>query len=42
MPGGDVEVGVDDALALTLTGTAQRVYAADLGAELHAQLERAG
>jgi diaminopimelate epimerase len=42
MPGGDVEVGVDDALALTLTGTAQRVYAADLDAELLAQLERAG
>jgi len=42
MPGGDVEVGVDDALALTLTGTAQRVYTADLDAELLARLERAG
>lgn len=42
MPGGNVEVGVDDALALTLTGTAQRVYTADLDAELLAQLERAG
>ena len=42
MPGGAVEVGVDDALSLTLTGTAQRVYAADLDAGLLAQLERAG
>ncbi len=42
MPGGDVEVGVDDALALTLTGTAQRVYVAELDAELVARLERAG
>ena len=42
MPGGDVEVGVDDELALTLTGTAQRVYVAELDAELLARLERAG
>jgi diaminopimelate epimerase len=42
MPGGDVEVGVDDALGLTLTGTARRVYVADLDAGLLAQLERAG
>jgi diaminopimelate epimerase len=42
MPGGSVEVGVDDALGLTLTGTAQRVYVADLDAGLLEQLERAG
>jgi diaminopimelate epimerase len=42
MPGGAVEVGVDDELGLTLTGTAQRVYVADLDVELLAQLERAG
>ncbi len=42
MPGGAVEVGVDAALGLTLTGTAQRVYAADLDGALLAQLERAG
>ena len=41
MPGGAVEVGVDDALGLTLTGTAQRVYVAELDAALLAQLERA-
>ncbi len=41
MPGGSVEVGVDDALGLTLTGTAQRVYAAELDDALLAQLERA-
>jgi diaminopimelate epimerase len=41
MPGGGVEVGVDDALALTLTGTAERVYVAELDAALLAQLERA-
>ena len=42
MPGGSVEVGVDDALGLTLTGTAQRVYVAELDPALLAQLERAG
>ena len=41
MPGGSVEVGVDEALGLTLTGTAQRVYVAELDAALLAQLERA-
>jgi diaminopimelate epimerase len=42
MPGGSVEVGVDDELGLTLTGTAQRVYVAELDAALLAQLEGAG
>jgi diaminopimelate epimerase len=42
MPGGSVEVGVDDALGLTLTGTAQPVYVAELDPALLAQLERAG
>lgn len=42
MPGGSVEVGVDGELGLTLTGTAQRVYVAELGEGLLAQLERAG
>jgi diaminopimelate epimerase len=41
MPGGSVEVGVDDALGLTLTGTAQRVYVADLDPALLGQLEAA-
>ena len=41
MPGGAVEVAVDGALGLTLTGTAQRVYVAELDADLLAQLERA-
>jgi diaminopimelate epimerase len=41
MPGGSVEVGVDDALGLTLTGTAQRVYVAELDRALLEQLERA-
>ncbi len=41
MPGGNVEVGVDEDLQLTLTGTAQRVYAAELDPQLLAQLERA-
>ena len=41
MPGGSVEVGVDDALGLTLTGTAQRVYVAELDPGLLEQLERA-
>jgi diaminopimelate epimerase len=41
MPGGSVEVGVDEALALTLTGTAERVYVAELDAALLAHLERA-
>jgi diaminopimelate epimerase len=41
MPGGSVEVGVDAALALTLTGTAECVYVAELDAALLAQLERA-
>jgi hypothetical protein len=41
MPGGSVEVGVDEDLQLTLTGTAQRVYTAELDARLLAQLERA-
>jgi diaminopimelate epimerase len=41
MPGGSVEVGVDEDLRLTLTGTAQRVYSAELDARLLAQLERA-
>jgi diaminopimelate epimerase len=41
MPGGSVEVGVDDALALTLTGTAQRVYVAELDTALLTQLGRA-
>jgi len=34
-------VGVDAELGLTLTGTAQRVYVADLDPALLAQLERA-
>jgi diaminopimelate epimerase len=42
MPGGSVEVGVDAELRLTLTGTAQRVYEAELDAALLAELERAG
>jgi diaminopimelate epimerase len=41
MPGGEVEVAVDSGLALTLTGTARRVYVAELDAALLAQLERA-
>jgi diaminopimelate epimerase len=41
MPGGSVEVGVDADLGLTLTGTAQRVYAAELDDALLAQLEQA-
>jgi diaminopimelate epimerase len=41
MPGGSVEVGVDDELRLTLTGTAERVYAAELDGAFLAQLERA-
>ncbi|MDP9259401.1 MAG: diaminopimelate epimerase [Actinomycetota bacterium] len=41
MPGGSVEVGVDAQLGLTLTGTAQRVYVADLDPALLGQLERA-
>jgi diaminopimelate epimerase len=41
MPGGSVEVGVDDELRLTLTGTAQRVYEAELDDAFLAQLERA-
>jgi diaminopimelate epimerase len=41
MPGGSVEVGVDGALGLTLTGTAQRVYVAELDPALLEQLERA-
>jgi diaminopimelate epimerase len=40
MPGGSVEVGVDADLRLTLTGTAQRVYAAELDDALLAQLEQ--
>jgi diaminopimelate epimerase len=42
MPGGSVEVGVDDELGLTLTGTARRVYAAELDDAFLAQLEQAG
>jgi diaminopimelate epimerase len=42
MPGGSVEVGVDGELGLSLTGTAQPVYVAELDAALLAQLERAG
>jgi diaminopimelate epimerase len=41
MPGGSVEVAVDDALGLTLTGTAQRVYVAELDVALLEELERA-
>ena len=41
MPGGSVEVGVDDELALTLTGTARRVYAAELDEAFLEQLDRA-
>ena len=41
MPGGSVEVGVGDGLALTLTGTAQRVYSAELDGAFLEQLERA-
>jgi diaminopimelate epimerase len=40
MPGGSVEVAVDGALGLTLTGTAQRVYVAELDHALLEQLER--
>jgi diaminopimelate epimerase len=40
MPGGSVEVGVDAELGLTLTGTAQRVYSAELDDALLAQLEQ--
>jgi diaminopimelate epimerase len=41
MPGGSVEVGVDAELGLTLTGTARRVYAAELDDAFLAQLEHA-
>jgi diaminopimelate epimerase len=41
MPGGAVEVAVDDALGLTLTGTARPVYAAELDETLLAELGRA-
>jgi diaminopimelate epimerase len=41
MPVGSVEVGVDAELGLTLTGTAQRVYVADLDPALLERLERA-
>ena len=41
MPGGSVEVGVDDGLALTLTGTSQRVYSAELDDAFLKQLEEA-
>ena len=41
MPGGSVEVGVDDELALTLTGTARRMYAAELDEAFLEQLDRA-
>ncbi|HEY3615000.1 MAG TPA: diaminopimelate epimerase [Gaiellales bacterium] len=41
MPGGSVVVGVDAELGLTLTGTAERVYAAELDAALLARLEQA-
>jgi diaminopimelate epimerase len=41
MPGGSVEVGVDDELRLTLTGTARRVYTAELDEAFLAQLDRA-
>jgi len=41
MPGGSVEVGVGDGLALTLTGTARRVYSAELDGAFLEQLERA-
>jgi diaminopimelate epimerase len=41
MPGGSVEVGVDAELGLTLTGTARRVYAAELDDAFLAQLEQA-
>jgi diaminopimelate epimerase len=41
MPGGSVEVAVDGELGLTLTGTAQRVYVAELDEAFLAQLERA-
>jgi diaminopimelate epimerase len=42
MPGGSVEVGVDDELGLTLTGTAVRVYAAELDDAFLARLAGAG
>jgi len=41
MPGGSVEVGVDDDFGLTLTGTAGRVYSAELDDAFLAQLEAA-
>jgi diaminopimelate epimerase len=41
MPGGSVEVGVDGELGLTLTGTARRVYGAELDDALLAQLGQA-
>jgi hypothetical protein len=41
MPGGNVEVGVDAELGLTLTGTAQRVYVAELDPALLERLQRA-
>ena len=42
MPGGDVEVGRGRRARAPLTGTAQRVYVAELDAALLARLERAG
>jgi diaminopimelate epimerase len=42
MPGGSVEVGVDGDLSLTLTGTAARIYAAELDEAFLEQLELAG
>jgi diaminopimelate epimerase len=41
MPGGCVEVGVDGELGLTLTGTARRVYAAELDEAFLADLGQA-
>jgi diaminopimelate epimerase len=38
MPGGEVEVEVDDALGVELIGTAERLYVADLGEGLQARL----
>jgi diaminopimelate epimerase len=41
MPGGSVEVGVDGELGLTLTGTARRIYAAELDEAFLADLGQA-
>ncbi len=41
MPGGQVEVEVDDDLAVELIGTAERLYVAEISASLAARLDAA-